>query len=261
MKTKMKSLEITNATLATAQAITKAANIQESTQRLHANNNLRISILEKSFNKQEQKSNEIINLIKSKRQPKNIKIQKNSKGSHSSESMASPDHTTLRYKHTSKTLPKRNLVDLTTGEMEEEEPEKTHSPQPPPSKKPKQNQQKRGAVSNRYTHSKKTVHWQDKTQNTTGTVGTVGYTPSMQPQQPPTFPQPPPPALLPSPFHLQYYAHHNGMGTHYNQQIFPNSGLFQHQTCVTNPFSYTPQTQHKNITNNPFSNQPHFRKN
>jgi hypothetical protein len=45
MKAKMKSLGITNATLVTAQAIAKAANIQESTQRLHANNNLRISIL------------------------------------------------------------------------------------------------------------------------------------------------------------------------------------------------------------------------
>jgi hypothetical protein len=76
MKAKMKSLEITNATLATAQAIAKAANIQESTQRLHANNNLRISILEKSINKQEQKSNEIINLNKIKAPTKKHKKSK-----------------------------------------------------------------------------------------------------------------------------------------------------------------------------------------
>jgi hypothetical protein len=63
---------------------------------------------------------------------KKHKNQKNSKGSHSPESMASPDHTILKHKHTSKALLKRNLVDLTT---EEQEPEKIHSPQLPPPKK------------------------------------------------------------------------------------------------------------------------------
>jgi len=244
MKAKMKSLEITNATLATAQAIAKAANIQESTQRLHANNNLRISILEKSINKQEQKSNEIINIIKSKHQIKNIKNQKNSKGSHSPESMASPDHMTLKHKHTSKAILKRTLVDLTTEEMEEQEPEKINSPQLPPPKKTRQNQHKRGTLSNRSTHSKKTVHWQDKnTQKHSepysaneNLARTVSLAPNIQPHQPPAFPQPPPPPppLIPTPFPYQYYSHHNGMSPHYNQQIYPNQQIFQTQGYSSN---------------------------
>jgi hypothetical protein len=64
LKSKMKSMEIVKATLATAQALEKATeniNLQRSTS-LEAN--IRISNLEKNARKQEQKSNEIINQLK-----------------------------------------------------------------------------------------------------------------------------------------------------------------------------------------------------
>jgi hypothetical protein len=71
LKTKMKSKEITSARAATAQAFAKATNTIHYNQALSAIANLRISNLERSMHKQEQKSNEIINQLKSNSLQKN----------------------------------------------------------------------------------------------------------------------------------------------------------------------------------------------
>jgi redox-regulated HSP33 family molecular chaperone len=106
LKSKMKAMEIMNATMATAQALEKAtenASIQKATS---LETNLRIANLEKSARKQEQTSNEIINQMKAKTtQPQN-----NLKGRHPMESVTSPDKWTPS---TRKNKTKRNLVDLT----------------------------------------------------------------------------------------------------------------------------------------------------
>jgi hypothetical protein len=88
-KAKMKSLEIINASTATAQAIAKATNALEHNEALNVNTSLRISNLEKWKLKQEQQTNELSNRIKPQTSQKNI--QKNSKGSHLKESMTSPE--------------------------------------------------------------------------------------------------------------------------------------------------------------------------
>jgi hypothetical protein len=112
LNTKMKSFKVTSATTATALAIAKATDTIDHNQTLSANANLRISNLEKFVQKQEQKSNTIINQIKSK------SLQKNFQGSHPSESVASPKKMTLT-KKTKNTNLKRNLVDLTTDDTED----------------------------------------------------------------------------------------------------------------------------------------------
>jgi hypothetical protein len=65
------SVDLTKATEATSQAIAKATRNLESSLKLSAHTNLRISNLEKSFTRQEEKSNEIINHLKSNRLQKN----------------------------------------------------------------------------------------------------------------------------------------------------------------------------------------------
>jgi tellurite resistance protein len=103
LKARMQSLETTKATMATAQAIAKATNNLESNQKLTANTNLRISNLEKSMARQEEKANEIINRLKSNHQ------QKNSKGSHLPESMASPEQMTPSTQEVQCTIPNKML--------------------------------------------------------------------------------------------------------------------------------------------------------
>jgi hypothetical protein len=129
LKARMQSLEITKATTATAQAIAKATNNLESNQKLTANTNLRISNLEKSIARQEEKANEIINRLKSNHQ------QKNSKGSHLLESMASPEQMTPSRNtmhNTKQNASKRAIVDLTLETLENHTTEgKTFSSSPP----------------------------------------------------------------------------------------------------------------------------------
>jgi hypothetical protein len=272
MKAKMKSLEVANASLSTAQAIAKASSALELNQIQNTNNNLRLAIL-KSLQKQEQKSNEIVNELKARQQQK--RNSKNSKGSHITESVASPDHMTLSKKRLAKGISKRNMVDLTTDETEERElnPKTLHSP--PTLKRPKQRQNplKQGSQENHHVTSKKMVHWKDRdAQHSLGQYPTKETSsnqmiqtqpvPSDYPQQtPPSFLQPPPPIQVPFPF--QFYTYPNIMDAFRNHQLFPNSNFFQQHIQTTNPFNqpFNPQSKTTTHNNNPFVGQLFHRKN
>jgi len=211
LKAKMQSLEITKATAATAQAIAKATSNLESNQKLTANTNLRISNLEKSMARQEEKANEIINRLKSSNQ------QKNSKGSHLLESMASPEKMTPSrnaIQNTKQDTPKRTIVDLTLETLENHTTEgKALSSSPPYHKKQKHRQQRTNPPQkNQRTPTKKSVQWKDIAQ---------------QPQTQKDILQPPPqPSLLKPP---------------------------QTHSTINSRFSIDPATQHQKMPQNPFT--------
>ncbi len=91
MKSKLKSLQTTSASAATALAITIATENFNHQQSLDIKTNLRISNLERNFSRQEHKSNNIINLLKKSHQ-------KNYQGSHFIESVTSPEDRLSRNK-------------------------------------------------------------------------------------------------------------------------------------------------------------------
>jgi len=159
MKSRMQSHATINATTATAIAIAKATNNMEYNRSLNANANLRISNIEKSLIRQEQKTNEISKNIKHN-QPKQ---QKNYKGSHSLESMTSPERKTLLKPFNHKQ--KRPFVDLTKDDTNESENESMMnyitSPPPPTRRKTKQkqNQKGQGPKRNNTNHPRKTIQW------------------------------------------------------------------------------------------------------
>jgi hypothetical protein len=114
MKSKLKSLQTISASAATALALTKATENFDHQQTLDIKKNLRISNLEKTVNRQEHKATTIINHLKKSQQ-------KNYHGSQFLESVTSPEKKTLskqNQNHTRKL--KRNIVDLTAKENEEE---------------------------------------------------------------------------------------------------------------------------------------------
>ena len=116
LKAKMKSLETTSATAATAFAIAKATEneISMNSQQLAAS--LRLSNLEKLTRKQEQKFNEISKELRNK------KMQKNMSGSQLSGSMASPEKPTLTM---NRNKSKQRIIDLSLEDSEETTPQST----------------------------------------------------------------------------------------------------------------------------------------
>jgi uncharacterized protein YqgV (UPF0045/DUF77 family) len=110
LKAKLTAMETLKATAATAMAIAKATNnINDSnTQNLHTN--LRLSNIEQTLKKQEQKTNEVVNTLntnKRKYTPKNYS------GSQTKEPLASSMKQALQ---TTQTKKKNPLIDLTMDE-------------------------------------------------------------------------------------------------------------------------------------------------
>jgi hypothetical protein len=142
LKSKMKSMEIVRSTLATAQALERATKNANSSS---LKNDLRISNLEKSLQKQENKANEIINQMKRK-QPL-----KNSSGSHLRESVTSPQKTTPSNKQIKTT---KHMVDLTLDNHNEEQHSFSRRKQKP--------KQKPSLGKSHSQHPRqKTVQWND----------------------------------------------------------------------------------------------------
>jgi len=150
LKSKMKAMEIMNATMATAQALEKATEIANIQKTASLETNLRITNLEKSAKKQEQKSNEIINQMKAK----TTQTQKNLKGSRPTESATSPDKWTPL---TRKNKTKRNLVDLTL----EEDNEVQDSPLYTKNKKQRVPQKNTKGQPRFPPHKQKAVQWKE----------------------------------------------------------------------------------------------------
>jgi hypothetical protein len=158
-KTKMKSLEITNASTATAQAIAKATNALEHNEALSVNANLRISNLEKWKLKQEQQTNELSNRLKQQALQKNI--QKNLKGSHQKESVTSPEKVTPSTILKRNNL-KRNVVDLTLENSQEQDTNPImFSPPQHLLKKTHKKHRKNLGLKSQQTPTKKSVQWKD----------------------------------------------------------------------------------------------------
>jgi len=109
LRAKMSSLQMINATEATAHAIAKATENINITNTKDLTSNLRLSTLEKQVRKQDQKLN---------KQSKMLHQQKNLHGSHSTGSVASPDHLqTRKFQNNQKNKQKRKLNRLSTYQM------------------------------------------------------------------------------------------------------------------------------------------------
>jgi hypothetical protein len=267
LKTKMKSKEIINASTATAEAITKATETINYNKILSANANLRISNLEKSIQKQEQKSNTIINQLKSK------KHQKNLQGSHFTESVASPSKLTL--------TKKRTMVDLTLEDQESAEEQTTNMNLKMSSTPAFNKKQKQYKTKNLRTPTRKAVQWKEgevknfhpnypvaklfstQMDHSPFTMNNHSHGQPLFPQTLPFFPQAPPPTSYTfqpqNPFN-NYQTHLNvpNQAHAHHQQLNLNLNQNKQHTPVLNPFSY----QHNSTMNTPFLNQKfHQRKN
>jgi len=113
LKAKRKASEILDTTTATATAIARAKDSLSRTRLQGAHSNLRLSNIEKSFRKQEQKTNEIFNSLSTK----NKQPQKNLKGSGITGSAASPERKILFRNENSFNRTKHNLGNLAQTEI------------------------------------------------------------------------------------------------------------------------------------------------
>ena len=104
LNSKMAAIATQDATEKTAATLTKAAHLLQCSQEEKTLSNLRITNLEKSLRRQEQKTNEVSNIVKKQ----NRNISKNSSGSQQQGSLASPIKMT--------TTNRQLLVDLTEDE-------------------------------------------------------------------------------------------------------------------------------------------------
>jgi len=257
-KTKMKSLELMDASTATAQAIAKATNSLEHTEALSVNANLRISNLEKWKLKQEQQTNELSNRLKPQALQKNT--QKNSKGSHLKESMISPEKLTP-FAILKRNNSKRNLVDLTLENSQEQERDTNPILLSPPHhllKKTHKKHRKNSGQKSQQTPSKKTVHWKDsgdsnsiphKTQ-----VSYNPYTVDRHNQPVPFFPPPPPPPstifMLHGQTPYQHQSQHSGSIPAYSHSFYPTTNTNNFQSTLSIPPNFYDKQRN---TLNPFT--------
>jgi hypothetical protein len=118
LKTKRKSLEVFNITASTATAIAKAQDNINEAQIQNLNSSIRITNLEKSFRKQEQKTDKLVKSIQTKNTPK----QKNLKGSYKTGSVTSPDYmtpTTNKNKNKNNSNHQQKIIDLSEEGIED----------------------------------------------------------------------------------------------------------------------------------------------
>jgi translation elongation factor EF-1alpha len=119
LQSKMIALETINATKATSEAITRATMLHNENIAQNEYTNIRIANLEKSFRRQEHKTNEIANKLspnskhKGQQLNKNKKQQKNYSGSQLSESLDSLP--TKPLEHSNHPI-SQGLVDLTSND-------------------------------------------------------------------------------------------------------------------------------------------------
>jgi len=116
LEAKMCAGEAINASAATALAITKATEAAESMNSQNLQNTLRLSNLEKALKRQEQKTNEVSNALKSKTKKTQGNSQKNFNGGRMTEPATSKElQTPPQYSHQ---RAKQQMVDLTVEDEE-----------------------------------------------------------------------------------------------------------------------------------------------
>jgi len=259
LKTKRKSLEVFNITASTATAIAKAQDNINETQTQNLNSSLRITNLEKSFRKQEQKTGKLVKSIQTKNTPK----QKNLKGRYKMGSVTSPDYMAptinkSKNKNKNNNNHQQKIIDLSEDGIEDsvcsahEENNNTLSPA------------QAAKRSNLFPYPAmkkgKMVHWNEANLATHNTQNLAYQQPfhmlpahSMPMQH--SYPHGPAPYFqpIPPPFHL----------THYNTDtLLPPMQLPTHQSQQfhgQSPFNpghslQWPQPQW-NAASNPFGNQ------
>jgi len=143
---KMEALQTITATSATAAAIAKATEAFNGTQEDNTHTKLRVSNLEKSFLKQEQKTNELINILK-----KN-KAQKNSNRGYREPVASAAELALLPQKH-------QKMVDLTRDEEEEDVTPTNHSKRKTSLTRPKTNLKKKRTTITADSNVKNSIKW------------------------------------------------------------------------------------------------------
>jgi len=256
LKSKMKAMDIINATLATAQALEKASDHVNTQKAASLETGLRISNLEKFTRTQEQKTNEILKKFKTNTNHR----QKNLKGSHPTESMTSPKKQTPPNK---KQKSKRNMVDLTIDDDEE-----SNSPPQTKNKKQRPTPQKTKEISQPQNQKQKTVQWRETekvkifhpsqpvSRSFIKQASNNPFIPNDNHSKlaffPHAFPPPPPPHYVTQP-HVPSQFYHT-------QTTVPNAYQPQYQignmAPSQNPF-VTPGSTHAHVQfHNPAHNQP-----
>ncbi len=256
LKSKMAAIAIQSATESTALAIARATEAWQETKTTNAQTNLRISNLERSIRRHEQKTNELNNNIKLQ-QHKNP--QKNVAGSRLQGSLASPFAKTLAKKQNNQL--KQKFVDLTE---EEDEAEILPEPAPKLNKKRKVNESTLLTLSNAEAqrgHTGKAVHWKETKEiqqfNPQQPISTVLHQlpGAYQAAQNPNLPQPlthtyfqpaPPPIPLQAPSFpntfsaLQVSPFHN---PHFQSTQTPNLARPISQTLQQHPYQHQNQVK------------------
>jgi hypothetical protein len=212
---KITSEKMIKATNATAQAITKATENINYSQSLNLNNNLRISNLEKSIRKHEQKTNEIIKSIQNKQSS-----QKNSNGSYTSGSVASPETTIpQKRKNTEKKVNFQQTIDLTVEKTEDAKmtSQRSHNQRSTHKQTSKRHKRQTSTPRQETGETEKIIQWKEN------------EIASYNPHQPVAFAITPQPNYIPFPPHNHY-----GLPPYY--QVFPPPPLpsFTHQ--LQSPF-------------------------
>jgi hypothetical protein len=252
LKAKMKAKEISDVTAATSLAITKATENINAANAQNLTSILRINNLEKLAKKQEHKSNEILNALKTKR------LQKNSNGSYKQGSVTSPTPQTPKPHF----FNNQKIIDLSTEESVQPEshtvlqqnpqnPRNFDNPEPFTNHRSKRQKKER----NQAAYKNKKVQWSSPEPTHTNQMHASSF-PASYTLQPPTFQPAPAPAL----FHQQQYPIYsfhqlNPFGTNFTPQVQP------HQNPHMVPHNlFGPQPQHQHFQQdapNPFlsSNQ------
>jgi hypothetical protein len=259
LKAKRKASEILDATAATATAITRAEDSLSRARFQGAHSNLRLSNLEKSFRKQEQKTNEILNSFSTK----NKQPQKNSKGSGITGSAASPERKIL-FRNENRFNQK--IIDLSKEDPSEiletsPEPKFQHNKSGHTKRKQKTQRNMNPTFSER---KGKTVHWNEEElqsfqeqhpdkQSTFSTLqahnlptqnGFMGYQTPTQATPPSFHPSSFPPAIIPAMQQLQ--------------GSFPNTFPLQTHHIFHPGFPQQWQQPQWNVAQNPFGTQTPF---
>jgi len=264
LKARMQTLDTINATQATAAALSRATEYMSEKDSQDEAKELRITNLERNFKKNEQKTNEIFNKLKTTNQ-KQKNTRKNATGNQSTESLVSPPSKTLSQHKYNKRL---RMVDLTKEEDEESQYSMktfTNSPSSPLPQHTTQRQKKIQRLHFLSPPQEKSIQWKQAEVLQYDPNYPVAH-PALMPApqlltpmslntaiNPPFFPPAPPPQPLMAPSPNPFYNHFG------NQKTLP-SQLATGQTQVpktkantfnhTNPFIQTDWNHHKHENTN-----------
>jgi hypothetical protein len=255
LRSRMKAMETVKATESTALAITKATQHISNSNSLNLNTSLRVTNLERSLKRQEQRQNEFFNKIKKQ------KTQKNLQGSQYPEQLTSPELLALTHQQNG------TLVDLTLDQTQEETG--TYDRQIRQTNyacRGRSQSQKQPQNNRRQKHSKRpSIHWKEaeiKNFNPKAPAashfspqGHSAKTAQNSQAAPPPSPFHPSQLLLGT--HAQTSLASNGSATNglYNLNLSTNERALQPQPYSHNPFLPPANLQGYPIKKNPFGNQ------